>query len=280
MTFSPALYPVGQQIMSNTLVAAFANGYQQRWLNRRPLNVFNLGFKQLHKNDRDQFEAFVAVMQTIRVNTGDPTPTFTLPLDFGTHTFGGFFPTDFTYSYPGFVFLEDSISWTENEQFPGYYDGTIKCKQILTGGLINGAVGPFPGFGTPPIGYQTGYPFARAVNYVVEKVDMDTGGRLAAPLYAIGLPFYPTRGLFSWNLTLSTLSMFDMTALVVHFLGAGGMYRTFQFTDPTDNKIYNKVGYVSDTLEVQFVSFGICSVTLGLQEVYGPDWLDGRPRHD
>jgi phage-related protein len=169
------------------------------------------------------------------------------------------------------AFEDDTITWTENAQYPKQYDTMLRFRQVQVNGQgpAGDPLAQFPFFG-PISAAVTGHPFVSSANNLVARNDLPTGNRIA---YAFtGLAGFPGRALQTWTLTLPTLNDDETARLEQHFLGHNGSYRTFLFWDP-DGKPYNWVRYASDTLEITHVQKGVHSVTLGLQEVFNPSWI-------
>lgn len=259
VTIRPAMYPMTQSNAFATSVVTFMNGQRQVWANRTMLQGWQLEYTQLADSDRVAMDAFL-------VSTLGGAATWTFAR-------GG--PNNV--SVPYCQFIEDSFTWTKTSMVNiGSWDGSIRFQQVANGGAgaTNApALNPtsFPLLGPAP-GYVTGYPFVRVENYACIRQALPTGGTIITPLYGAGITGYPTRALYSWTLTFTVLSDADLAILQAHFFSAGGRYATFSFTDPTLAKTFTKVAYASDTFDVKYQMKGISSVTIQLEEVFGPGW--------
>lgn len=256
IAISTGQYPLGRSIDWNTQVVKFTNGESQRWLDRLPINSFVIELSQVHWDDRYNIEVFFGFVGSFT--------EWTFPL------VSGFYQN---YNFPHCVFDQDYIEWVEQAEYPGQYETSIRCKQVAFGGgrPFGGSI-PFPSFGP---GYTTGYPFSRTVAFSVTRSDLESGNRIGRQLSGAGIATYPTRAMYSWKLTLSTLGDEDLAVLESHFLAMGGGYRTFPFTDPTDrdNRTFNSVRYSDSILKIQYVQYGVYSVTVSLEEAFGPGWI-------
>lgn len=178
--------------------------------------------------------------------------------------------TNSAYLYTNCVFDDDSFDWTENQE--GQWSGEINFHQVAAGGAATARYkGSFPGIG--PSGNQvTGFPFTSSAQFSTLMNDMQTGARVSYAQWGAGRPGFPSRPLKRWTLPLTTLNDADLITLEGHFIGCGGKYRTFAFTDPETQKHYTSVRYDMDQLKITHVDYGISSATVQLIETYGQTW--------
>lgn len=255
---APAMYPMQRSVTFDTKICVFMDGSQQRWMNRGMLENWQLNYSQVSDLDRQNLDAFfqstLGSAQTWTFARGGPE----------------------NISLANCQFVDDSMQWTKQSVSNiGSWNGTLKFRQVANTSGIGPSMypGPFPTLGTVNgFGYQTGYPFIRTQNFFSIRAELDTGGTIVRPLIGSGLTGYPSRQLYRWTLSFTVLSDADLFTLQSHFFNAAGRYTNFAFTDLQMNKTFTKVAYAMDTFDATYQMKGISSVTIQLQEVYGPGW--------
>lgn len=261
----PAHYPLQRSNTFNTGVIRFENGYEQRWCGNVNLNKFTLQYNHTHPTDRANLDAFVA-------SCGGSGSLFQFNLQYGPEA-------NANQAYLNCMFMQDSFEWQETTE--GMYDGQIQFQQFGTGPgtnyILNGLMSVFPTVGIPPgsTGYNppgatTGFPWSSRSTYMVDRIDLPSGRRSA--YVKTGLSGYPSRALKAWSLSFSALNDKDLGSIEAHFVIQSGQWGLFTFTDPTDGKTYNRVRYASDSLDITHEQYGVNSLKVVLQEVYGSDW--------
>lgn len=262
----PAHYPLQRSNTFNTGIIRFENGFEQRWCGNINLNKFTLQYNHTHPTDRANLDAFVA-------QCGGSGGYFTFNLQYGTEP-------NSNQSYLNCMFMQDSFEWQETAE--GMYDGEIQFQQFGSGPgtnyILNGLIGLFPTVGVPPTyvgptpgpGASTGFPFASRSTYMVDRIDLPSGSRSA--YVKTGKAGFPSRALKAWSLTFSALNNKDLGTLEAHFVLQSGQWGLFTFVDPYDGKTYNRVRYAMDSMDITHEQYGVNSVRLQLQEVYGADW--------
>lgn len=250
-------YPLRRNVTFQTGLVRYINGSEQRWKERGTQQEFTLEYNDLLAADKALLDNFV-----MTIGAGEGLFNYDL--------FNGAFST---WSFPYLRLMDDSFAWTQNRE--GAWDGTIRFRQFGTAGGIGGGSTSYPYAGpdrTPTSGAITGFPFTRTENYLIDKSDTPLGLRTAFNWMNKSLTGFPSRPLVSWDIQFSALDNISIALIEQHFITQAGRVGLFSFTDPTDGKVYSRVRYDTDVLEIVYLGSNLNSIRYRMAEVYGPGW--------
>ena len=165
------------------------------------------------------------------------------------------------------AFDQDEITWTQNQQYPDRWSGSIKFRQTAVGGIPYGYVnqGVFPQVRQ---GVVTGYPYTPSYRFSTDRNDLPSGPRIAYAWYGSGIPRFPNRALRGWGLSFNNASDDELYAMEHHFITCGGKYLGFSFTDPDTGVSYGNVRYDMDSFDVTHKQVNCSDFKVSLAEYW------------
>lgn len=244
---SPVLYPLARSINFLTTVNVFLDDSQQRWREHTRLESFDLTFNNLKLADLNLILAFWRSMR------GPDHTDWQITIDGVT--------------YLNCTFAEDSLSYSEADEYPELYSLQVSARQAVQAAPRTSVdPGAFPTFNA---GMRFQRPLSATLEFRTTINEMpDSGDRIAhAERTTSIVACTPAHtNLFSWDLQYPCLDATEAAALETHFLNAEGRYAAFTFTDPLGG-VHAKVCYGMDSLRWQYSGPGSYSTRVLLQEV-------------
>jgi hypothetical protein len=227
-TTQQALYPVTRTVEFVTRVNIAANGSEQRWVVRGPLNNFQLPYSELLKADAAAQEFW---FENAR---GKFDRTLSLTID-------------------GITYLDltsDSDTFSQVQRQQRSYDTQISVRQTRNPLWV-----PAPAPSSYPKltnGLSAQYPYTRTVRFATIVNDQEVGTRYSLSTYGGPFDNFPTDGLFSWKLDYPVLTEVDAATLENFFLACQGRYHRFSFTDPDTGIVHPNCRLDQDSLPLRY----------------------------
>jgi hypothetical protein len=243
---SPVLYPLTRSINFLTTVHSFLNDKTQRWRSHDRLESFDLVWNHLKLVDLN------AILTFWRQMRGPDHTDWEITID--------------GQLYQNCTFMDDSLSYTEEDAYPELYSLQLSARQVVQNApRVASPPGPFPTFRD---GIRFQRPYACSFAFRTLSNEMPWSGQKITHADRT----QPTNcnpphvEMGSWSLQYPCLTPPEALSLETHFLNAQGRYASFEFTDPVGT-IHTKVCYGMDNLRWQYPGPGAVQTTVILQEI-------------
>jgi hypothetical protein len=243
---SPVLYPLSRTISFLTNVNTFLNDTQQRWRQHAQLSSFDMVWNHLKLVDLN------AILTFWRSMRGPDHTDWQITID--------------GVVYTNCTFVDDSLTYTEEDAYPELYSLQLSARQVLQSSpRVSSAPGSFPTF-KGGIRFQRPYGCTFSFRTLVNEMPWSGQKITHADRTAVTSCAVPHVDLGSWALEYPVLTPPEALALETHFLNAEGRYASFGFTDPL-GAVHAKVCYAMDSLRWEYPGPGAVSTRVTLQEI-------------
>lgn len=233
-TSPPWSCPITRTLTFKTGILQGVNGTEQRWMQTSGVESFTLSYGMLTVAQRD------TLLTQFETSKGSFDQTLSLDFDDGN-------------TYTGLHFDSDTLQFTEDK--PNQFSGVVKLTTVAR--ITDNGTLPsdFPALST---GAATQRPYTKGKTFDTASVRTETNR------YAYARR---TASLRTWSVGGIALTSTEAQAIWDMFRYAGGMWRSFGFTDPDSATRYANCRFGSDTLTWTILGPNQNSITTTIKQL-------------
>lgn len=231
--YSLTSYPADRSVSMPVEVVRFISGAEQRWRSGPALNAWQF---TLRLNAID-LATVITFFDTVK---GAYDTTWTFPFDGSTYTNCVFETDEFTFQRRG---------------APNIYHLDVRVRQCRQSVSLPTAPAAYPAING---GVITQLPYSEIRRWNTSTNRMANGRQ-----YSWSNWNAPRR---AWQLNYPVITYAEAFAILDAYMGAGGAWGTFDFTDPRNGSTYT-ARFSGNELGIKYQSLNQCSMAVALEEV-------------
>ncbi len=232
----PLRFPLGRKVSAPAEVVEFLDGSEQRWRTGPVLNSLSVRLNNCPASEVSAIQAWFEAQR-------------------------GAYLSDWSITVGSEVLTNmaleaDELAATEGE--PTRYSMALQLRQTSPSGSWPSVTAVYPGIASGA--RITQRPWTSKLRYLTTRNDLASGKRYA--YYEWSDPKH------LWTLTYPSITPAELLTLMQHFVGMGGRWGKFTFTDPDSLLDYPNCRYDMDAFEAEYVDAGHCSVSAQIAEFF------------